>query len=122
MNVQSAERTLVDKLFALCDYYLSEKITEHSRHVYDIYKLLYVVTINDDLRALAKIVREERKSNKTCRSAQDDVDVNALLQEIIDKSAYKADYEEITKALLFEKVEYETALEALHRIIESSLF
>lgn len=45
LKVQTAERTLVDKVFALGDYYLSDAVHEHSRHVYDIYKLLDVVTL-----------------------------------------------------------------------------
>ena len=50
LNVQSAERTLIDKVFALGDYYLSYVVYEHSRHVYDIYKLLGVVTLNDSMK------------------------------------------------------------------------
>ena len=33
VKVQSAERTFVDKIFAVADYYLSDKVTEHSRHI-----------------------------------------------------------------------------------------
>lgn len=60
LNVQSAERTLIDKVFALGDYYLSDVVYEHSRHVYDIYKLLGVVTLNDSMKQLVQSVREER--------------------------------------------------------------
>lgn len=52
LNVQSAERTLIDKLYALGDYYLDESINRHSRHIYDIYKLLNVVKLDDSLRKL----------------------------------------------------------------------
>lgn len=122
LNVQIAERTFIDKLYALCDYYLSDTVVEHSRHIYDIYKLLGVVEINDELRQLALEVREERKKHKTCLSAQDGVDINSLLQEIIDKDIYKSDYESITSSLLFEKIEYRTVVEALQIIIDSKLF
>ena len=50
INVKSAERTLIDKLYALGDYYLSDAVQEHSRHIYDIYKLLEIVELNEDLR------------------------------------------------------------------------
>ncbi len=40
LNVQTADRTFVDKLFALGDYYLTNTIQGHSRHIYDLYKLL----------------------------------------------------------------------------------
>lgn len=122
INVQSAERTLVDKLYALGDYYLSEAVQEHSRHIYDIYKLLEIVEINEDLRQLAKDVFEERKGHQNCHSAKDEIDMNALLQEIIDKEVYKKDYQDITEKILFDKVEYSTAVKALQTIVNSKLF
>lgn len=122
LNVQTADRTLIDKLFALGDYYLNGTTTEHSRHIYDIHKLLGVVEINDDLKKLMVAVREERKPHKTCQSAQESVDMNALLQKIVDKGVYKADYKDITEALLFDSVSYETAIEAIREIIASGLF
>ena len=39
MKVQGLDRTLIDKVFAICDYYLNNNVTKHSRHIYDIYKL-----------------------------------------------------------------------------------
>ena len=33
MKVQGIDRTLVDKVFAVCDYYLSGKVAKHSRFV-----------------------------------------------------------------------------------------
>ena len=122
LNVQLAERTLIDKLYALCDYYLSDKVVEHSRHIYDIYKLLDIVEINNELKQLAVEVREERKRHKVCLSAQDGVDIKSLLKEIIDKDVYKSDYESITSSLLFEEVEYRAAVRALQIIIDSELF
>ena len=73
--------------------------------------------INDDLKKLMVAVREERKPHKTCHSAQDGVDMNALLQEIVDKGVYKSDYKDITEALLFDPVSYETAIEGKRQII-----
>ena len=40
ITTQAIERTLIDKVFAICDYYLSDKIDQHSRHLYDIYKIV----------------------------------------------------------------------------------
>ena len=120
--VQSCDRTLIDKLFAIGDYYLSGTTDEHSRHIYDIYKLLGVVEINDKLRELAAAVREERKGHAACLSAADDVDMNALLREIADKEIYRKDYENTTQSLLFEKVTYPEAAKALETIIESKIF
>lgn len=122
LNVQAAERTLVDKVFALGDYYLSDAVREHSRHVYDIYKLLDVVTLDDSMKELVQSVREERKPHVNCHSAKDGIDMNALLQEIVDKAVYKQDYEDITAKILFEEVSYETAVTALKKIIASGIF
>ena len=36
MKVQGLDRTLVDKVFAVCDYYLQNRVRKHSRHLYDI--------------------------------------------------------------------------------------
>lgn len=122
LNVQSAERTLIDKVFALGDYYLSDAVYEHSRHVYDIYKLMETVTLNDSVKKLVQSVREDRKPHVNCRSAKDDIDMNVLLQEILDKAVYKQDYESITAKILFEDVPYDIATTALQQIIESGVF
>ena len=109
VNVQMAERTFVDKLYALGDYYLSDAIAEHSRHIYDIYKLSEIVSLDDSLRVLASEVYVEREPHVQCRSAKPGIDMNRLLQEIIDKEVYKADYENITMKMLFEDIPYEIA-------------
>ena len=122
LNVQTADRTLIDKLFALGDYYISGEVQEHSRHIYDVYKLMGIVTLNEDMKHLASKVYEERKPHTQCRSAKDDVDMNVLLQEIIDKDIYKKDYEDITSKMLFEDVSYNTAITTLQKIVDYSLF
>ena len=122
LNVQTAERTLVDKVFALGDYYLSGAVREHSRHVYDIYKLLDVVDLDESMRQLVRDVFEERKPHVNCHSAKDGIDMNAVLREIVDMSIYAQDYRDITEKILFEEVDYETAVSALCRIIESGIF
>ena len=122
LNVQTAERTLVDKVFALGDYYLSGAVHEHSRHVYDIHKLLDVVTLDDAMKKLVQDVREERKPHVNCRSAKNGIDMNALLQEIVNKAVYRQDYEDITAKILFEEVPYETVTAALQKIIDSGIF
>ena len=122
LNVQAVERTFVDKLFAICDYYLSGKVDEHSRHLYDLYKMMDIVKVDNSLKELFLKVREERKLHKTCLSAQDGVDVKTCIQEIIDKDIYKKDYENITLPLIFDDVEYETVKDNLIKIISSCLF
>ena len=79
--------------------YLANRVAEHSRHIYDLYRLSSVVEINDDLKLLAKSVAEDRKPHKACLSVQDDADMHQLLQEIIDNDAYKGDCDSITASL-----------------------
>ncbi len=120
--VQTADRTFIDKLFALGDYYLEGTIKGHSRHIYDLYKLLDVVELNGKLQSLAKTVREERKLHKTCLSAMDDVDMNLLIKEIVKTDAYREDYEKITSALLFKSLEYDEAVKVLRLVLDKEIF
>lgn len=122
LNVQTAERTFVDKIFALGDYYLSRTINGHSRHIYDLHKLWDIIDFNSDFSALIQAVRSERKEHKTCLSAQDNIDIKILLQEIIDNHVYQADYENITTSLLFKPIDYKTAISTLQKIIQEDIF
>ena len=122
LNVQTAERTLVDKVFALCDYYLSDAVHEHSRHIYDIYKLLGVVALEESMKRLVQEVRLERMPHKNCPSAKEGIDMAALLREIVNKDAYREDYQEVTEKLLFDPVSYDTVIAALQAVIGSGIF
>lgn len=122
MKVQGIDRTLADKVFALCDYYLQRRIKKHSRHLYDIYKLLPIVPLDDDFAQLVREVRAERAKTNICPSAQPGVDVPKLLNTIIEKDVYKDDYETITSRILEEPVPYAVAVGSLKKIVASGLF
>lgn len=122
INVQSAERTLIDKIFALADYYMLKTTSEHSRHIYDIYKLSKIVTIDESLMDLALSVAQERKPHKMSVSVQDGVDITEIIHEIISNAPYEEDYENITIPLLFEDVSYKQAISALENILNKGLF
>ena len=122
IRVQTLERTLVGKVFAVCDYYLRNETERNSRHIYDISRILTKIKLDDRLKPLIASVREDRKPNKTCVSAQDGVNVPALLQEIIDKDFFKKDYNDSTEKLLIKPVYYNEALKSLREIINSRLF
>lgn len=122
LNVQTAERTMIDKMYALADYYLLNTTTEHSRHIYDIYKLSEIVTVDDTLKELALSVAEERRPHKMCLSVQNGKNVTEILREVIDKKTYKEDYDTITVPLLFEAVSYNTAVSALENILQNGIF
>ena len=122
IHVQALERTLIDKVFAICDYKISDNVYGHSRHIYDLYKLLNVVALDDKLKSLIKEVREERKNSEHCYSAKDEYNISELLKQIINEKTYYKDYEEITKRVLFETIGYEEAITVLDKIIDSRVF
>ena len=76
INVQSLNRTLIDKVFAICDYYLRNEFRRNSRHIYDINKLINKVTFNKDFKNLVQQVREERQKNLRNASASNGVSIN----------------------------------------------
>lgn len=122
IRVQTLERTFVDKVFAICDYVISNNIEGHSRHIYDLYKLSNVVILDDKLKTLVKEVKQDRKNSKHCYTAQDNIDIVNILKQIIDEKIYYNDYEDITKKVLFDKTSYETSIGVLYKIISSGVF
>lgn len=122
MKVQGIDRTLADKVFAICDYYIQGKTKRYSRHIYDIYMLLPKVALSDDFRELVKQVRAVRAEMSICPSAAEGVDVPTLLQEIIDKEVYKEDYASITTYFQRQPLSYEDAMGAVKIIADSGIF
>ena len=123
MKVQGIDRTMIDKVFAVCDYHMKGDVRRHSRHIYDIYKLLPLIPISDDLKKLVREVREVRAKNVSiCHSAQPGVDVPAVLKKIIEQEVYKSDYENVTSRILEEQISYDVAIEAVRKIAESGVF
>lgn len=121
IRAQALERTLVDKVFAICDYYISKLSLRQSRHIYDIYKL-YNVIDKTNLKTLIDEVRKERAKNKTCLSAAPGCDVSNVIKEFIGNEFFKDDYEKVTLPLLSKNVQYNDAIEALKEISNLDLF
>ena len=122
IQVQSLSRTLVDKVFAICDYYLRNEVQRNSRHIYDICQILTEVELNDDLKELIHEVRVERQKSDRCPSSLEGVSINKILNEIISSNFYKRDYENVTRLLLFKDFQYEDAIKSLDTIIKSNIF
>lgn len=122
MKVQGIDRTLTDKVFAICDYYMQDKVKKHSRHIYDIYKLLPFVPQDEDYKRLVREVRNVRAMTNICPSAQPGVDIPELLRHIVENDAYKRDYETITWRILEEQIPYKIAVEAVKEIADSGMF
>ena len=123
MKIQSIERTFIDKVFALCDYYIKDDVNMHSRHIYDLYMLLPKITLDNSFKQLLEEVRVERlKMPKMCPAAEDCVNINKLLQEIVDKKIFEKDYEEITSYFQKDRVDYNDAISVIAKIIKSGMF
>lgn len=122
MKVQGLDRTLADKVFAICDYYLQGKVNGHSRHLYDIFKLLPLVPQNEEFRNLVQDVRVIRAESPVCPSAKEGVDVPALLKKIIEENAYRSDYNNVTEKLLEDDLKYDDVIIALKTITENGMF
>lgn len=123
MNVQSVERTFVDKVFAVCDYKIQNMQDRDSRHLYDICKLLGMVELNQKLDVLIDDVRDDRMHSKNNPSAQLEYNIPEMLKEIIDSRFYEADYKNITQKLLYENISYDYSIEhGIAIVAESDVF
>ena len=109
MRVQSLNRTLIDKIFAVCDYYLLGKDRRNARHLYDIYKLAGHVEIDEEFLKLVKEVRLHRvkMGNGIAPAAPSDVDIPDIVQKIYEEDFYRDDYKETTLKLISDSLEYE---------------
>lgn len=122
MKVQGLDRTLADKIFAICDYYMLNTVQKHSRHLYDIHMLLPLVPLDENFQELLHDVREDRKASPVCVSAQDEVNIPAVLQQIIKENAYRSDYNNLTTQLLEEPIAYETVIDSLRQVAAQLTF
>ena len=123
MNVQSIERTFVDKVFAVCDYKIQNMQDRDSRHLYDICKLLREVELNEELDQLIDMVRDDRMQSKNNPSAQLEYIIPDILKEIIRSRFYEPDYKNVTQKLLYEDISYDYAIEnGIAIIAESDVF
>ena len=123
MNVQSIERTFVDKVFAVCDYKIQNMQDRDSRHLYDICKLLREVELNEELDKLIDMVRDDRMQSKNNPSAQLEYIIPDMLKEIIRSRFYESDYKNVTQKLLYEDISYDYAIEnGIAIVAESDVF
>lgn len=118
MKVQSIDRTFIDKIFALCDYYLLKKSSRNSRHLYDIYKLRSNIKVDSDFYRLVKEVRTHRlgMGERVAPSALDKVDIKQIATEIIRSDFYKKDYQQSTMLLINDDIDYETGINHFYKL------
>lgn len=125
VRVQAIERTAIDKMCALCDYYLEKKPRRNSRHIYDLYQISQRIDFaNPSFRDFAHQVYQERKGLERAYSANDGVSMNALFRAMRKNGFYEKDYREVTNALVFSggMVPYEKAIAVLDDIVRLGIF
>lgn len=118
MKLQALERTYIDKIFALCDYYLQGKAKRYSRHLYDIYKLTPMIKVNDSFLELIGEIREHRAKMSICPSAKENVDVSAIVMEFCDNAFFQEDYQTITDYFTADYVSYEDAISNMRHVVK----
>lgn len=122
INVQDIKRTAVDKVFALCDYFMQGKSERYSRHIYDLYQIDSRIGITNISKELVQSVRQERLHNPNCLSAQAQENPTNILKEIVKRKYFAADYSNITENLLYDDIVYDQAITVIQKIIDSNLF
>ena len=75
-----------------------------------------MASLDDEMQSLIDTVRAQRIGGYGNPSADDGVDLSAVLEEIVVKESYRSDYERVTMPLLYEDVTYDEAVSALREI------
>ena len=118
VRVQALERTFADKIFAVCDYYMTGRIDGQSRHLYDLHKILPHMTLNDDLKDFVEEIRKVREGKRDCPSAEKDVSLSETIGIVMKDNTYKKDYAAKTAPLLYETVKYAEIVSTMKKISE----
>lgn len=122
MKLQSLERTYIDKVFALCDYFIQGRAKRCSRHLYDIYKLSSIIHFDEEFAKLVREVREHRAKMPICPSAWPGVDVPAIITQFCDTAFYEDDYQAITSYFAADFIPYEDTIAKMREIADGRLF
>jgi len=116
--VQALERTFVDKIFAICDYYISGRIDTQSRHLYDLYKIMPHMKLDKKLKIFVEEVRQARQGKHDCFSSDKTVLLSDIIEKIISEETYKNDYATKTVLLLYETVTYDEIIKTIREIAD----
>lgn len=112
--VQSLKRSLADKVFAICDYYLDKNSERQSRHLFDIFKILpHVDYKSDSFNTVVNEVRHERYNNflkskgLRCKSSAPGISIPDIVNNFISDHFFENDYKEKTITLLYDNTPYD---------------
>ena len=112
MKVQTLSRTLIDKMFAVCDYYLLGRARRNSRHLYDIYKLYPLISDDAAFTQLISEVYKQRAQMdpEITPAAQSGINIGKVAKKLCHEDFYKDDYGETTKKLISDDLAYTEAI------------
>lgn len=121
MNIQTIDRTFIDKLFAICDYHHDEKYDRYSRHLYDIHKIYHSNLLSrEGIPDLIKDVIEIRRNGHNTHSCQPGYELAKVLHDIANSGVFKNDYETNTREFLSVYVDYEDTIATLRTILNEN--
>lgn len=108
MKVQTLSRTLIDKMFAVCDYYLLGRARRNSRHLYDIYKLYPLISDDAAFTQLISEVYKQRSQMdpEITPAAQFGINVGKVAKRLCHEDFFREDYEETTRKLISDDLSY----------------
>lgn len=86
------------------------------RHLYDLYKIVSNIELDQEVATVFKEVREYRKQIVVCKSAKDGVKLHEVLSLIISNHSFEEDFNLITKPLLYEEIQYSECEKSLIQI------
>lgn len=123
MPIQTIERTLIDKVFAICDYHLEKKYNRYSRHIYDIHMIWSSGKIKKDLlqEIIPDVIKDWQLFGRKNLSCQIGAKPNKILEEIVFLNVYEPDYIDLTEKLIYKPVEYQKSIETIIDIIKSKI-
>lgn len=123
INVQSLDRTFIDKIFAICDYHEKCSYTQNSRHFYDIHRIWsnYSFEPESFTRLFYDVAIERRKNPNVNHSCASGYNIVEKLHHILKNNHFEKDYQDNTIHLLFDEVDYNTVKSTLISILDSGL-
>lgn len=123
MNVQSVERTFIDKLFAIADYHLNNDYFRHSRHLYDIHMIWEKKILNFEIikEILPDIIRDRQLNGIQNVSCMPGTKIVEQIHKIISTKVYESDFKDITMKFIYKSVSYQDCILSLKEILKQNI-
>ncbi|MDR0846299.1 MAG: nucleotidyl transferase AbiEii/AbiGii toxin family protein [Lactobacillales bacterium] len=106
MQVQSLERTFIDKLFAISDQYIGNRAKRNSRHIFDLYEIAQSGLIDISSQEFANLfceVKEQLSDDLEWNpSAAPGFDILGNIKDLLENDFFEEDYEYIQPELAIE--------------------